>query len=132
MVCYIFLTGGVASAANFWEWRGIKFYSYPLLLYLGTLVGIYAATYGAGRRGLDPGRVYLAMLLLFPVGLVARGSFFSSSRTGAFIGVNLTGSGSFFQHPAARLGLGLALGGAGSNIHDRLSRGAVLDFLELG
>ena len=52
------------------EWRGIKLYSYPVLLYFGTLVGIGAAAYGAGRRGLDPGRVYLAMLLLFPVGLV--------------------------------------------------------------
>jgi phosphatidylglycerol---prolipoprotein diacylglyceryl transferase len=53
-----------------YEWRGIKLYSYPVLLYFGTLVGICAAAYGGGSRGLDPGRVYLAMLLLFPVGLV--------------------------------------------------------------
>jgi lipoprotein signal peptidase len=66
-----------------------------------------------------------------PWGWWARG-FFSSSRTGAFIGAHPSGSGSFFQHPAARLGLGLALGGAVSNIYDQLSRGAVLDFLELG
>ncbi len=52
------------------EWRGIKLYSYPVLLYFGTLLGICAATYGACLRGLNPGRVYLAMLLLFPVGLV--------------------------------------------------------------
>jgi len=52
------------------EWRGIKFYSYPVLLYLGTLLGICAGTYGASLRGLNPGRVYLAMLLLFPLGLV--------------------------------------------------------------
>jgi phosphatidylglycerol:prolipoprotein diacylglycerol transferase len=52
------------------EWRGIKLYSYPVLLYCGTLLGICASTYAASRRGLSPGRVYLAMLLLFPVGLV--------------------------------------------------------------
>jgi prolipoprotein diacylglyceryltransferase len=52
------------------EWRGIKLYSYPVLLYLGTLIGICAGTYGASLRGLNPGRVYLAMLLLFPSGLV--------------------------------------------------------------
>jgi signal peptidase II len=40
--------------------------------------------------------------------------------------------GVFFQHPAAQLGLGLALGGAASNVLDRLRRGAVLDFVDLG
>jgi prolipoprotein diacylglyceryltransferase len=52
------------------EWRGIKLYSYLVLLYLGTLLGICAGTYGASLRGLNPGRIYLAMLLLFPLGLV--------------------------------------------------------------
>jgi phosphatidylglycerol:prolipoprotein diacylglycerol transferase len=52
------------------EWRGIKFYSYPVMLYVGTLLGIIAGTYGAALQGLNPGRVYLAMLLLFPSGLV--------------------------------------------------------------
>jgi phosphatidylglycerol:prolipoprotein diacylglycerol transferase len=52
------------------EWRGLKLYSYPVLLYFGTLLGIYAGTYAAWLHGLTPGRVYLAMLLLFPVGLV--------------------------------------------------------------
>ena len=52
------------------EWRGIKLYSYPVLLYCGTLIGICAATYGASVRGLNPGRVHLAMLLLFPAGLM--------------------------------------------------------------
>jgi phosphatidylglycerol:prolipoprotein diacylglycerol transferase len=52
------------------EWRGIKLYSYPVMLYFGTLLGIGAGTYGAWLHGLNPGRVYLAMLLLFPAGLV--------------------------------------------------------------
>jgi phosphatidylglycerol---prolipoprotein diacylglyceryl transferase len=52
------------------EWCGVKLYSYPVMLYLGTLTGICAGTYAAWLNGLNPGRVYLAMLLLFPVGLV--------------------------------------------------------------
>jgi signal peptidase II len=40
--------------------------------------------------------------------------------------------GDFFQNFAARLGLGLALGGAASNVYDRLRRGAVMDFVDLG
>lgn len=38
----------------------------------------------------------------------------------------------FFQTPAAQIGLGAALGGAASNLHDRLRRGLVIDFLDLG
>ncbi len=52
------------------EWRGIKLYSYPVMLFLGTFLGIMAGTYGAWLHGLNPGRVYLAMLLLFPLALV--------------------------------------------------------------
>jgi signal peptidase II len=40
--------------------------------------------------------------------------------------------GYFFQHRAAQLGLAMALGGAGSNVCDRLRRGTVMDFLDLG
>jgi len=40
--------------------------------------------------------------------------------------------GHFFPHPAAHIALGAALGGAGSNLCDRLRRGAVIDFLDLG
>lgn len=52
------------------EWRGFKLYSYLVLLYFGTLIGISAGTYAASRLGLPAARVYLAMLLLFPAGLV--------------------------------------------------------------
>jgi prolipoprotein diacylglyceryltransferase len=53
-----------------YEWHGVKLYSYPVMLYCGTLAGICAGTCAAWLHGLNPGRVYLAMLLLFPVGLV--------------------------------------------------------------
>jgi phosphatidylglycerol:prolipoprotein diacylglycerol transferase len=52
------------------EWRGIKLSSYLVMLYLGILLGISAGTYGAWLDGLNPGRVYLALLLLFPAALV--------------------------------------------------------------
>jgi signal peptidase II len=40
--------------------------------------------------------------------------------------------GHFFEHPAAQAGLSAAMGGATSNLYDRLRRGAVIDFLDLG
>ena len=41
-------------------------------------------------------------------------------------------SGMFFRSPAAQMGLAVALAGSGSNLYDRLRRGAVVDFLDLG
>lgn len=40
--------------------------------------------------------------------------------------------GPFFQHVAARVGLGIAIGGATGNLFDRLWRGRVVDFIDLG
>ena len=52
------------------EWHGIKLYAYPVMLYLGLLCGVMAGTYGASFNGLNPVRVYAAMLLLIPSALV--------------------------------------------------------------
>jgi signal peptidase II len=42
------------------------------------------------------------------------------------------GSGRVFQHPTAHMGLSAALAGAASNLYDRVARGAVVDFIDLG
>ena len=53
---------------------------------------------------------------------------------GLSVGILLfvTYRGHFFQRPSAQLGIGAALGGAAGNLYDRLRRGTVIDFLDLG
>ena len=48
------------------EWRGITIYAYSAMFYIGLIVGVLGGTYAAARHGLDPTRVYFAMLLLIP------------------------------------------------------------------
>jgi prolipoprotein diacylglyceryltransferase len=48
----------------FFEWRGIRVYSYPFMLYVGIVCGVIAGTYLAASHGMDPTRAYLAMLVL--------------------------------------------------------------------
>ena len=42
------------------------------------------------------------------------------------------GSGRVFQHTTAHMALSAALAGAASNLYDRVGRGAVVDFVDLG
>jgi prolipoprotein diacylglyceryltransferase len=61
-------------------WRGVPIYSYPAMLYLGTLVGIVLANYVSKQSGMDSQRVWLALVLLVAPGLVgARLLFVASS-----------------------------------------------------
>jgi phosphatidylglycerol:prolipoprotein diacylglycerol transferase len=52
------------------EWRGVQVHSYPAMMYVGTVLGMLAARHAAARSGLDPLRVAVATLILFPVGLL--------------------------------------------------------------
>ncbi len=52
------------------HWRGVRIYSYPALLYLGVVWGTVAGNYAAKLAGLDPTRVFVAMMLLIIAGLV--------------------------------------------------------------
>jgi phosphatidylglycerol---prolipoprotein diacylglyceryl transferase len=62
------------------EWHGIKLYAYPVMLYLGLLIGVMGGTCAATLRGLDPGRVYAAMLLLIPLALAGARLLFLMSN----------------------------------------------------
>ena len=44
----------------------------------------------------------------------------------------LVTSGPLFQNGASHAGLGLAMGGATANLADRLWRGGVVDFIDVG
>jgi signal peptidase II len=44
----------------------------------------------------------------------------------------LVGQRLYFDSTIARIGLGLALGGAAGNLFDRLARGHIIDFIEIG
>ena len=61
-------------------WRGIPIYSYPLMLYLGTVAGIVLANYVSKTSGMDSERVWLAMVVLVAPGLIGARLMFVASR----------------------------------------------------
>jgi phosphatidylglycerol---prolipoprotein diacylglyceryl transferase len=63
-------TRGLILRPILFEWRGVRVPSYPALLYLGTVCGVFCAGSLAERTAVDPVRVVAAILLLFPVALV--------------------------------------------------------------
>lgn len=52
------------------QWRRIKIYAYPAMLYLGLVFGVVGGTYAATLHGLNPAPVFAAMLLLVLPALV--------------------------------------------------------------
>lgn len=46
------------------QWRGIKVYSYPAMLFIGLVFGVLGGTYTSAFHGLDPTRIFLAELFL--------------------------------------------------------------------
>ena len=52
------------------HWRGTAVYSYPVMLYLGIVLGIYAELFAAGTVGLDRARVLAATLILLTSALL--------------------------------------------------------------
>ncbi len=51
------------------EWRGIRIFSYPAMLYLGLVTGVILQTLVAERAGLPAVRIYFATLTLLPIAL---------------------------------------------------------------
>jgi phosphatidylglycerol---prolipoprotein diacylglyceryl transferase len=62
------------------RWCGIAIYAYPAMLYVGAVLGIVAGTFAASLRGLNPGRVYAAMLLLLLPAMVGARLLFVASH----------------------------------------------------
>jgi phosphatidylglycerol---prolipoprotein diacylglyceryl transferase len=62
------------------QWLGIRIYTYPAMLYLGVVFGVIGGTYTAALHGLDPTRVYSAMLLLLLPTLVGARLLFVASH----------------------------------------------------
>ena len=52
------------------EWRGIRIYSYPAMLYLGLTVGVIVGNYVANLARMDTARVLIATMLLTISGMV--------------------------------------------------------------
>jgi phosphatidylglycerol:prolipoprotein diacylglycerol transferase len=52
------------------EWRGIRVHAYPFFLFVGLTFGILAGTRAGAMRGLDPVRLYVALLILVIPALV--------------------------------------------------------------
>ena len=52
------------------EWRAIRIYSYPAMLYVGLNLGIVAADYAANLAGMPSARVLATIIVLTVPGLI--------------------------------------------------------------
>jgi phosphatidylglycerol:prolipoprotein diacylglycerol transferase len=60
------------------QWGRIRIHSYPAMLYLGMVLGVVGGTYVAAVHGLNPARVYGAMLLLLSPALIGSRLLFAA------------------------------------------------------
>jgi phosphatidylglycerol:prolipoprotein diacylglycerol transferase len=66
------------------QWRGIKIYAYPAMLYLGTVLGVIGGCFAAALHGLDPRQTAAAMLLLVLPALVGSRLLYVASHWPAY------------------------------------------------
>jgi phosphatidylglycerol:prolipoprotein diacylglycerol transferase len=52
------------------HWRGHAIHSYPAMLYVGLVLGVFAGNLASHAARLDSFRVFVAMLALMPLGLI--------------------------------------------------------------
>jgi len=63
-----------------WRWRGVTVHSYPVMLYLGLVCGVFAGGVAARAAGLDARRVELATVMLLVPALVGARLFFVATH----------------------------------------------------
>jgi phosphatidylglycerol:prolipoprotein diacylglycerol transferase len=66
------------------RWHGVEIHSYPALLYLGVLCGVYAGYGAAASMPIDPDRASVGVLILIVPALVGARLWFVLSRWQAF------------------------------------------------
>lgn len=62
------------------SWRGWNLYSYPTMLYVGMVCGIFVAAWVAGLSGLNPNRFVLASMILTIPALIGARLFFVANH----------------------------------------------------
>jgi len=62
------------------SWHGWNLYSYPTMLYIGMVCGIFVAAWVAGLSGLDPNRFVPASMILSIPALIGARLFFVASH----------------------------------------------------
>jgi phosphatidylglycerol---prolipoprotein diacylglyceryl transferase len=62
------------------SWRGFNVYSYPAMLYVGLVAGVFAGTYVARGAGLSADRFAVAILILLVPALVGARLYFVLTR----------------------------------------------------
>jgi phosphatidylglycerol:prolipoprotein diacylglycerol transferase len=68
------------------SWHGVDIYSYPAMLYLGLLAGIFVGAYVAQLSGLNPDSFAIAVAILFIPALIGSRLFFALAHWDVFRG----------------------------------------------
>ena len=64
------MADGLIVRPILFEWLGYRVFSYPAMLYVGTVLGVFAGNRAAHAAGLDAFHVWIASLTLFAAALV--------------------------------------------------------------
>jgi phosphatidylglycerol---prolipoprotein diacylglyceryl transferase len=62
------------------EWRGTRIYSYPVMMYVGLTLGLFAGNCVADLAGMNSARVFVATILLAIVGMIGARMMFVATH----------------------------------------------------
>ena len=66
------------------KWRSLTVYSYPAMLYVGLVLGVFAGNLAAHAAHMDPNRVYVATLVLIVPALAGSRLLYVASKWGLY------------------------------------------------